>query len=160
MLPGRDTIVPMGHSRATSDRYRAAILLGVGETAVRIPARRRGLLGLAVLLNLVLFAIGVYFEVHPQDRHDRWSAAGVASIGVLNSAALSVPPGRALSHASCPSPAPDCVRSRTACSLVMAALFVALQALRHWDYVATHAAALLLPPVVTLLALPHAPRRS
>jgi hypothetical protein len=131
----------------------------VGETAVRIPARRRGLLGLAVLLNLVLFAIGVYFEVHPQDRHDRWSAAGVASIGVLNSAALSVPPGRALSSRFL-------FRLRrialiaNSLLLVMAALFVALQALRHWDYVATHAAALLLPPVVTLLALPHAPRRS
>ena len=44
----------------------------------------------AVGLNAVLFAVGLYFEVRPRDRHDVWSAAGVAAVAVLNSAALTV----------------------------------------------------------------------
>ena len=142
----------MGHSPATSDRFRAAILLGVGETAFRIPAHQRGLLGLAVLLNLLLFAVGVYFELHPRDSHDRWSAAGVAAVALLNSTALSVPAGRAVSTRFLH-------RMRRialiANSLVLAAatLFVSLEGLRHWEHAAIHGVALMLPPIFTLLAL-------
>jgi 4-amino-4-deoxy-L-arabinose transferase-like glycosyltransferase len=45
---------------------------------------------LAVALNVALFAVGLYFEVHPRDRHDVWSAAGVGAVAVLNSAALTM----------------------------------------------------------------------
>jgi uncharacterized membrane protein YbhN (UPF0104 family) len=44
----------------------------------------------AVALNAVLFGVGLYFEARPRDRHDVWSAAGVAAVAVLNSAALTV----------------------------------------------------------------------
>jgi hypothetical protein len=94
----------------------------------------------------------VYFEVHPRDRHDRWSAAGVAAIAVLNSAALSVPSGRALS-----SRVLQRVRRialiANSLLLVAAALFVSLEALRNWEHALAHGVALLLPPIATLLAL-------
>ena len=66
----------------------------LGREAERVSPRtraRRLLRGTAVLANLALFAAGLYFEAHPRDRSDRWSAAAVAAVAVLNSAALSVP---------------------------------------------------------------------
>jgi len=33
----------------------------------------------------------LYFQAHPRDRHDLWSAGGVAAVALVNSAALSVP---------------------------------------------------------------------
>src|SRR5512134_3809342 len=67
----------------------------LGRQAERVPPRplaRRLLRTSAMLANLALFAVGLYFEAHPRDRSDRWSAAAVAAVAVLNSAALSVAP--------------------------------------------------------------------
>jgi hypothetical protein len=114
--------------------------------------RRRWLLGIAIILNMVLFAIGVYFELHPRDRHDRWSAAGVAAVALLNSAALNVPAGRALS--------PRLLRRIRRISLIanclvltVGLLVVALETLRELEPAAVHGAVLVAPPFVTLLAL-------
>ena len=72
----------------------------------RTRARRRLRL-VAVLLNVALFGAGLYFQAHPRDRHDLWSAGGVAAVAIVNSAALSVshagPRGRPLRR----SPAAD-----------------------------------------------------
>jgi len=134
---------------------------GADETPAREVARatprtraRRLLRLTAVLANLVLFAAGLYFEAHPRDRSDRWSAAGVAAVAVLNSAALSVPlRGRAESA----------VRRLRRVALILnalllasATLIVALAALRDVRYAAFHGA-LLLPPLVTILALRRYP---
>ena len=52
-----------------------------------------------MLLNVVLFGAGLYFQAHPRDRHDLWSAGGVAAVAIVNSAALTVPTrGRAGAH--------------------------------------------------------------
>ena len=64
--------------------------LEVEHVSARTRARRL-LRGTAVLANLALFGAGLYFEAHPRDRSDRWSAAAVAAVALLNSAALSVP---------------------------------------------------------------------
>jgi hypothetical protein len=62
----------------------------VRRVALRLRPRRP-LKAVALLLNLGLFAMGVFFELHPRDREDAWSAGGVAAVAVLNSAALTVP---------------------------------------------------------------------
>ena len=88
------TIVPMGHrARPSPRRYTAR-----SERDSRFDPRGAAgiLVAVAVLLNAGLFAVGVYFELHPRDRHDRWSAAGVAGVALLNSAALTCPPSRAV----------------------------------------------------------------
>jgi hypothetical protein len=54
------------------------------------PTRGRRLAGLALLLNGLLLVAGLYFEVHPRDRGDVWSAGGIVAIAVLNAAALAV----------------------------------------------------------------------
>ena len=79
------------HREASPDRETPAL-------TPRTRARRRLRL-LAVLLNVVLFGAGLYFQAHPRDRHDLWSAGGVAAVAIVNSAALSVPTrGRAGAH--------------------------------------------------------------
>jgi hypothetical protein len=130
----------------------------LGREAERVSPRtraRRLLRGSAVLANLALFAAGLYFEAHPRDRSDRWSAAAVAAVAVLNSAALSVPTrgrrGEGL-----------LLRLRRVALilntllLASATLIVALAALRDLRYAALHVL-LLVPPLVTILALRRYP---
>ena len=109
------------------------------------------LTGAAVLLNLALFAVGVYFEMHPRDRHDLWSAAAVGAVAILNSAALTVPASGAAQS--------FIVRLRrialfaNSILLIVAVLIVLIEALQGWRRIALHALALVLPPAVTLFAL-------
>ncbi len=129
----------------------AAILLGVSETVVRIPLRR-GIVAIAVLLNVALFAVGVYFELHPRDRHDVWSAAGVAAVALLNSAALTVPPGGPVSVRFV-------ARLRrialiaNSLLLLVALLIVTLEAFLEWRHAMLHGVALVVPPLLTIVAL-------
>ena len=60
---------------------------GSPEITARTRARRR-LRFVAVLLNVFLFGCGLYFQTHPRDRHDLWSAGGVVAVAIVNSAAL------------------------------------------------------------------------
>jgi peptidoglycan/LPS O-acetylase OafA/YrhL len=135
---------------------------GADETLAREVERatprtraRQLLRATALLANLALFAAGLYFEAHPRDRSDRWSAAAVAAVAVLNSAALSVPMrGRSESV----------VRRLRRVALILntlllasATLIVALAALRDVGYAAFHGVLLLVPPLVTMLALRRYP---
>jgi hypothetical protein len=122
----------------------------------RTRARRR-LRQLAVLLNVALFGAGLYFQAHPLDRHDLWSAGGVAAVAIVNSAALSVPTrDRAGAHVV--------ARLRrialfaNTLLLVAAAVIVALSALRDWRHAALHGLALGVPPLLTILALRRYPQ--
>ena len=80
---GRYTQGPM-HREASPDVESAS------APTARTLARRRLRL-LAVLLNVVLFATGLYFQAHPRDRNDLWSAGGVAAVAIVNSASLTDP---------------------------------------------------------------------
>jgi hypothetical protein len=111
---------------------------------------------LAVVLNFVLFGTGLYFQAHPRDRHDLWSASGVAAVAVLNSAALSVPTrGRAGAR--------FVVRLRrialfaNTLLLATAAVIVFLSALRDWRHALLHGLALVVPPLLTIVALRRYP---
>jgi hypothetical protein len=131
---------------------------GAGESpslTTRTRARRRLRL-VAALLNVALFAAGLYFEMHPRDRGDQWSAGGVAAVAVLNSAALTVPTrGRAGGHLV--------TRLRRialfANTLLLAAavMIVGLSALRDWRHAVLHGVALAVPPLLTILALRRYP---
>ena len=121
----------------------------------RTRARRR-LRRLAVLLNVVLFAAGLYFQAHPRDRHDLWSAGGVAAVALVNSAALSVPTrGRAGAR--------FVLRLRriallaNTLLLATATVIVGLSALRDWHHAVLHAVTLVLPPLLTSVALRRYP---
>jgi len=136
------------HSAASPDRETPAL-------TSRTRARRRLRL-LAVLLNVVLFGTGLYFQAHPRDRHDLWSAGGVAAVAIVNSAALSVPTrGRAGAH--------FVVRLRrialfaNTLLLVTAAVIVALSAMRDWRHAVLHGVALAVPPLLTIVALRRLP---
>jgi len=136
------------HSAASPDRETPAL-------TSRTWARRRLRL-LAVLLNVVLFGTGLYFQAHPRDRHDLWSAGGVAAVAIVNSAALSVPTrGRAGAH--------FVVRLRrialfaNTLLLVTAAVIVALSAMRDWRHAVLHGVALAVPPLLTIVALRRLP---
>jgi len=136
------------HSAASPDRETPAL-------TSRTRARRRLRL-LAVLLNVVLFGTGLYFQAHPRDRHDLWSAGGVAAVAIVNSAALSVPTrGRAGAH--------FVVRLRrialfaNTLLLVTAAVIVALSAMRDWRHAVLHGVALAVPPLLTIAALRRYP---
>jgi hypothetical protein len=116
---------------------------------------RRALRAAAVLANLSLFAAGLWFEAHPRDRSDRWSAAAVAAVALINSAALSVPArGRRGERFF--------LRLRRVALilnvllLTSAALIVVLAAPRGPRYASFHAL-LLVPPLVTMLALRRYP---
>jgi hypothetical protein len=128
--------------------------------AERVSARartRRLMRALAGVSNLALFAVGLYFEAHPRDRSDRWSAAAVAAVAVLNSAALSLDAsGR---------PGERFVRRLRRMVLLLngllllsALVVVALAAQRGPLYAGFHAVALLVPPLVTMLALRRFPQ--
>jgi hypothetical protein len=138
--------------------HREARPIGEGEAPLptaRTRARRR-LRFLAVLLNIGLFGAGLYFQAHPRDRHDLWSAGGVAAVGIVNSAALSVPTrGRAGVR--------FVLRLRriallaNTLLLATAAIIVALSALRDWRHAVVHGLALGVPPLLTFAALRRYP---
>ena len=122
----------------------------------RTRARRRLRL-LAVLLNVGLFGAGLYFQAHPRDRHDLWSAGGVAAVAIVNSAALTVPTrGRAGAR--------FVVRLRRIALLAntlllfTAAVIVVLSALRDWRHALIHGLALGIPPLLTIVALRRYPQ--
>jgi len=144
----------MGHAVPGRPVLRVAlILLQVSEAAIQIVRRRDWRKIAAVLLNAVLFGVGVYFEMRPRDRRDVFSAAGVAAVAVVNSAALTVP---AIGLA-----ARFVARLRrialfaNSMLLPLAATIVVLEGLQDWRQVALHFGALVMPPVVTLAALRH-----
>jgi hypothetical protein len=118
---------------------------------------RRWLRLLAVLLNVALFGAGLYFQAHPRDRHDLWSAGGVAAVAIVNSAALSVPTRDRAG-------ARFVVRLRrialivNTLLLVTAAVIVAMSALRDWRHAVLHGVALGVPPLLTMLALRRYPQ--
>lgn len=117
---------------------------------------RRRLRGLAVVLNGVLLAAGLYFQAHPRDRHDLWSAGGVVAVAVLNSAALTIPRrGQVSEH--------FVLRLRrialfaNTLLLAVAVVIVVLSALRDWRHALLHGAALAVPPLLTSVALRRYP---
>jgi hypothetical protein len=126
------------------------------ERPTRRTRARRLLRLAAALANLALFAAGLYFEAHPRDRSDRWSAAAVAAVALINSAALSVPARDRRSERVV-------LRLRRVglilnSLLVLSALvIVALASLRDLRYAALHLL-LLVPPLVTILALRRYPQ--
>ncbi len=116
---------------------------------------RRGLRLLAVLMNFVLFAAGLYFQAHARDRRDLWTAGGVAGVAVLNSAALTV------SRVGRTARVVDRLRRialfANTILLTVAAAIVALSTLRDWQYALLHGTMLFVPPLVTVLALRQYP---
>jgi hypothetical protein len=127
----------------------------VPPLTARTLARRR-LRFLAVVLNVVLFGVGLYFQAHPRDRHDLWSAGGVAAVAIVNSAALTVPSRGTLDGRFV-------VRLRRialfANTLLLAAaiVIVALSALRDWRHAVLHGVTLAVPPLLTIVALRRYP---
>src|SRR5512136_2349520 len=97
---------------------------------------RRGLRLLAVLMNFVLFAAGLYFQAHARDKRDLWTAGGVAGVAVLNSAALTV------SREGRTTRIVDRLRRialfANTILLAVAAAIVALSTLRDWQYALLH----------------------
>ena len=121
----------------------------------RTRARRR-LRMLAVLLNVVLFGAGLYFQAHPRDRHDLWSAGGVAAVALVNSAALSVPT-RGRAGARFVLRLRRIARIANTLLLAIAAVIVVLSALRDWRPAVLHAVTLVVPPLLTIVALRRYP---
>jgi hypothetical protein len=116
---------------------------------------RRGLRLLAVLMNFVLFAAGLYFQAHARDKRDLWTAGGVAAVAVLNSAALTVArEGRTTRVV-------DRLRRialfANTILLAVAAGIVALSMFRDWQYALLHGTMLFVPPLLTLVALRQYP---
>jgi len=117
---------------------------------------RRGLRLVAIASNVVLFTAGLYFQAHPRDRRDLWAAGGVAGIALLNSAAL------AFSERG-PESARRVTRLRriallaNTILLAVAAVIVFLAALRDLRQAILHGALLLVPPLVTVVALRRYP---
>ena len=128
---------------------------GSAEITPRTRARR-SLRFVAVLLNVFLFGAGLYFQTHPRDRHDLWSAGGVVAVAVVNFAALTVSVrGRAGSHL---------VRRvrrialfANSLLLTTAVVIVLLSALRDWRHAVLHGLALGIPPLLTFAALRRYP---
>jgi hypothetical protein len=128
---------------------------GPADITPRTRARRR-LRFVAALLNVFLFGAGVYFQTHPRDRHDLWSAGGVVAVAVVNFAALTVSVrGRAGSHL---------VRRLRRIALLAntlllatAVVIVLLSALRDWRHAVLHGIALGVPPLLTFAALRRYP---
>ena len=109
-----------------------------------------------MLCNAVLFAVGVYFELHPRDRHDVWSAAGVAAVALVNSAALTVPPSRPVG-AHFVQRLRRIARIANSLLLLIALLIVTLEALLDWRHALLHGFALVVPPLLTIVALRRLP---
>jgi hypothetical protein len=128
---------------------------GTAAVTPRTRARRQ-LRFLAVLLNFLLFAVGLYFEMHPRDRSDVWSAGGVAAVAVVNSAALSVPTRGRVGGGF--------VRRLRRIALIanvllvaVAVVIVVLETLYDGRHAALHGAALVVPPLLTVVALRRFP---
>ena len=119
-------------------------------------ARRQPLRLAALLLNAGLFVVGLYFETHPRDRHDVWSAGGVAAVALVNSAALTL--GRAQAERR-----PLWRRLRRIAFIANALLvgaavvIVGLEALRDRRHALIYGVVLLLPPLLTIAALRREP---
>ena len=127
---------------------------GVPSVTGRARARR-GLRVLAILMNFVLFAAGLYFQAHARDKRELWTAGGVAGVAVLNSAALTV--AREGATARLVDRLRRIAMFANAILLAVAALIVALSALRDWQYAVLHGTMLFVPPLLTLLALRRYP---
>ena len=121
----------------------------------RTRARRR-LRVLAVALNFVLFGTGLYFQAYPRDRHDLWSAGGVATVAIVNSAALTIP-RRGLVSESFVLRLRRIALFANSLLVAIAVVIVAVSALRDWRHAALHGGALLVPPLLTLVALRRYP---
>ncbi len=123
------------------------------ETAIRTSVWRGRHRAAAVSLNAMLFLFGVYSEAHPRDRRDLWSAAAIAGVAVINSAALTVPAIGVVAR--------FVMRLRRIAVWVNGLLIplalgvVTVEGLHDWKQIALHVAALLVLPIVTLTALVH-----
>jgi hypothetical protein len=113
----------------------------------------RPLKAIALLLNLGLFGVGVFFELHPRDREDAWSAAGVAAVAVLNSAALTVPASGNAAGFRLIRRLRRVARIANVLLLLVGVVIVVFEVLNDWSHAFVHGAALVLPPLFTLLAL-------
>jgi hypothetical protein len=122
----------------------------------RTRARRRLRL-LAVLLNLVLLGAGLYFQGHPRDRHDLWSAGGVAAVAIVNSAALTVSRRGPIGGSFVRRLQRIALFANTLL-LAVAIVIVALSALRDWRHAVLHGVALGVPPLLTIAALRRYPQ--
>jgi hypothetical protein len=122
----------------------------------RTRARRRLRL-LAIILNVVLFGTGLYFQAHPRDRHDLWSAGGVAAVAIVNSAALSVPT-RGRAGARFVARLRRIALFANTLLLLTASVIVLLSALRDWRHAVVHGVALGVPPLLTMVALRRYPQ--
>ena len=137
------------HRGANRNVTTAARPLGDGRA-------RRQLRAAAVLLNLALFAVGLYFQAHPRDRHDVWAAGGVAAAAILSSAALTLPVRPGFTARLVP-------RLRrialfvNALLLTAAAAIAVVTAFRDARDALQHGAALVVPPLVTVAALRQLP---
>jgi len=131
------------------------VLSDAPSPTVRTLARRRLRL-LAVLLNLVLFAIGLYFQAHPVDRHDLWSAGGVAAVAIVNSAALTFPRRGAVGERFVLRLRRIALFANTLL-FVTAVVIVLFSAFRDWRHAVLHGFALAVPPLLTIVALRRYP---
>jgi hypothetical protein len=131
----------------------------VRRAAWHLPRPPRPLTAIALLANLGLFAMGAYFEVHPRDREDAWSAAGVAAVAVLNSAALTVPASGSEASRRSIQRLRRIARIANVLLFLIGATIVAFEILNDWSHALVHGAALVLPPFFTLLALHGQGRR-
>jgi hypothetical protein len=117
---------------------------------------RRRLRFLAVLLNLALLGAGLYFQAHPRDRHDLWSAGGVTAVAIVNSAALTVPRRGPIGGHFVARLRRIALLANTLL-LATAVVIVALSALRDWRHAVIHGLALGVPPLLTFVALRRYP---
>jgi hypothetical protein len=125
-------------------------------TTARTRARRR-LRMLAVLLNVVLFGAGLYFQAHPRDRSELWSASAVAAVAVVNSTALSVPT-RGRAGARLVARLRRIALFANTLLLATAAVIVVLASLRDWRHALIQGVAFGVPPLLTIVALRRYPQ--
>jgi hypothetical protein len=130
----------------------AAILPGVEPPSPPLPVRGRRLYELALLTNGLLLVAGLYFEVWPQDRGDVWSAGGIVAIAVLNMAALTIARGRRRAT-RVPARLRRIALIANALLLAFGLLLAGAESLREWSRAGLHGLVLVVPPLVTILAL-------
>ena len=128
---------------------------GVMPTPTVRTRARRGLRFLAVLLNFLLFGTGLYFQAHPRDRLDLWSAGGVVAVAIVNSAALTVPRGAVGGHLV--ARLQRIALFANALLLGTACVVVVLSAYRDWHHAVLHGVMLVVPPLLTIVALRRLP---
>ncbi|HSD67668.1 MAG TPA: hypothetical protein VLF95_13260 [Vicinamibacteria bacterium] len=131
----------------------AAADVGPAPSA-RTRARRR-LRRLAVVLNLVLFGSGLYFQAHPRDRVDLWSAGGVVAVAIVNAAALTLP--RRSAGRRLVARLQRIALFANALLLGTACVVVVLSAFRDWHHAVLHGVMLVVPPLLTIVALRRFP---